>query len=119
MPDQRAEVSIHKYLLDILLSIRYIEQFVSTTPDMESFAADALVQSGVERKLEIIGEAMNKALRLDETLAITEARKIVNFRNFIIHSYDDVNYPYVWQIVQQKLPLLKQEVLALLPTTDV
>lgn len=68
----------------------------------------------MERKLEIIGEAMNQALKLDENLPITNARKIVNARNKLIHGYDEIDKVLVWEIVVNHLPILKKEALALL-----
>ena len=41
---------------------------------------------------------------------ITNARKIVNLRNFIIHSYDSVSDENIWAIVINNLPELKKEI---------
>ena len=58
----------------------------------------------------IIGEATNRILKIREDIAITNARKIVNTRNYVIHGYDSLRYEILWAIVIKDLPLLKAEV---------
>ena len=62
----------------------------------------------------IIGEAMNKALKIKEDLPITNARKIVNTRNYVIHGYDSLRNEILWAIVIRDLPVLKDEVNSLM-----
>jgi uncharacterized protein with HEPN domain len=70
----------------------------------------------VEREFEIIGEALNRLDRLAPATAaqITSLRRIVDFRNRIIHGYDSVDDIIVWRTTQQHLPVLKSEVDTLL-----
>ena len=58
--------------------------------DSAAFAADARTQAAVERKFEIIGEAVNCLHKDHPELArrIPEMRRIVDFRNFLAHGYD-------------------------------
>ncbi len=72
------------------------------------------MRRGVERELEIIGEAMNRILQLDNEIEISHARKIVNFRNWVIHGYDKVDDVIVWGIISKHLPELKIQVKKLL-----
>ena len=69
---------------------------------------------GVEREIEIIGEAVNRILKIDAKIQISNARKIVNLRNWVIHSYDNVDSVIIWVILQKDLPLLQKEVAKLL-----
>jgi len=80
------------------------------------YEADHLLRSGVERQLEIIGEALGRAAHEDETVAwrIPELRGIVGLRNRLIHGYDTVDDEVVWDIVQGKLPALRAGIEALL-----
>jgi uncharacterized protein with HEPN domain len=50
--------------------------------------------------------------RLDETIVarITELRRIIAFRNILIHGYADVDDRIVWDIIETKLPILRREV---------
>ena len=58
----------------------------------------------------IIGEAMNRLLKLNPNLPISNARKIVNTRNYVIHGYDSLRNEILWAIVINDLPILLQEV---------
>ena len=82
----------------------------------DEYQANTLVQNAVERNVEIIGEAVNSLLKISPEIAITSARKIVNTRNLLIHGYDSVDSATVWVIIRKHLPVLKEEVLKLLPT---
>lgn len=62
----------------------------------------------------IIGEATNRVLKVNENISITNARKIVNTRNYVIHGYDSLRYEILWAIVIKDLPKLKTEVEALI-----
>jgi len=73
-----------------------------------------LLRRAIERNIEIIGEAMNRILRIDESIAIINARKIVDARNYIIHGYDSLSPDILWSMVINHLPRLKKEVVALL-----
>ena len=57
---------------------------------------------------------MNQALRINPNLPITASRKVVDTRNFVIHAYDSLNPDILWGIVVNHMPLLKQEIEALL-----
>ena len=106
---------IRKYLADILASIIEIELFMAERPkEYATFCNDTLFRRGVERNMEIMGEAMNNVLKIDPNIAITSSRKIVDTRNFIIHAYDSLKPDILWGIVINHIPLLKREVETLL-----
>jgi uncharacterized protein with HEPN domain len=75
----------------------------------EQFDADVVLHSAVERKFEIIGEALAQLARADAELAaqIPQSRDIVAFRNFLIHGYAMINRNRVWEIVKDDLPNLR------------
>ena len=60
--------------------------------------------------IEIIGEATNRILQKDDTIELSNSRKIVDTRNRIIHGYDTVSDEIIWGIVVQYLPILKTEI---------
>jgi len=105
---------LRKYLTDILFAVSEIESFIGEKKNFNRFRKSALIRAAVERKLEIIGEAMNNALQLDDNLPISNARRIVNTRNKIIHGYDEVDEVMLWEIVIKHLPILQKEVQFLL-----
>lgn len=53
---------------------------------------------------------MNRILRLNPDISITSARKIVDTRNYVIHSYDSLIPEILWAIVVNHLPRLRAEV---------
>ncbi len=84
--------------------------------DLSGYAADPLLRSGVERQFEIIGEALNRLNKGEPTVAsrITHCKRIIAFRNVLIHGYEAVDDSVVWDIVESHLPVLRNEVQALL-----
>ena len=102
---------VEKHVLDILAAARDIQQFVGSM-SFDEYHANKLVKAAVERKFEIIGEALNRIIRMSPgtAKAIREHEKIVAFRNFVIHGYDVVSDPIVWDVIENKLPLLIEDV---------
>lgn len=82
---------IKQYLFDIEQSIEDIELFMRAINSFEEYEKDKLIKRAVEREIEIIGEAMSRILKIDESIKISNARQIVRTRNRIIHGYDDVD----------------------------
>lgn len=62
----------------------------------------------MERQLEIIGEALNQLARIAPEMAtrIPEYRRIIAFRNLLIHGYATVDGRVVWGVIEAKLPEL-------------
>ena len=99
-----------KYLSDILRSIELIEQFTAAVNNYNDYSSDLKTQSAVERQLGIIGEAVNKFDKLFPEITLENARRIVGFRNRLIHSYDAVDSSMIWAIIKRHLDPLKAEV---------
>ena len=57
---------------------------------------------------------MSRILKEDRSIAITNSRKIVDARNYIIHGYDSLSADILWNIVINHLSKLKDEVQILL-----
>lgn len=107
---------ITKYLTDISNCIEHIEIFMSTRPrQFQTFCEDICFRSAVQWEIAIIGEAMNRILKINPDIAITSARRIVNTRNYLIHGYDSLREDLLWAIVINHLPILKAEIQALMP----
>ena len=106
---------IKKYLYDILAATKEVEQYFEGRPKRyEDFVTNYMLRRAIERNIEIMGEATNRILKIDENIAISNARKIVDARNYVIHGYDRLSPDILWSIVINHLPLLQQEVEALL-----
>ena len=100
-----------KYLFDIQQSAGLVSEF-TRGKTLESYRNDPYLRSAVERQFEIIGEALHRLSRSDlETIGqISEYRRIIAFRNVLIHGYDALSHDVVWDIIQTKLSLLQREV---------
>ena len=106
---------VKKNLEDILIDIDEIDIFFETLPKRyDVFVNNLLLRRGIERNIGIIGEAMSRILKADNAILITNARKIVDTRNYIIHGYDTLTVDILWSIVINHLPILKNEVEELL-----
>jgi uncharacterized protein with HEPN domain len=83
---------------------------------LDDYSRDRLLRNAVERKFEVIGEAVGRLLRndLDAASRLSQHERIVAFRNVLIHGYDLVDDELVWDTVTSKLPVLLSEVEALL-----
>ncbi len=106
---------IKTWLYDILNAIMEIESFFQDIPkEFSTYQADIRTKRAVERNVEIIGEAMNRVLKTDDSILISNSRKIVDLRNRIIHGYDSVSDEIVWAVVIKHLPTLQTEIELLL-----
>lgn len=103
-----------KYLLDIKMSIESIERYTSDLKSKDDYAKDEETIDSVERRLAIIGEALFKADKLDNTIPISNKTKIIGLRHILVHEYDLVAHSVIWDIIQIHLPVLKKEVELLL-----
>ena len=101
---------IEKYLYDIKESIDSIDEYLGDKRDFFEYKRNKLLRRGVERELEIIGEAINRILEIDSNIEISEARRIVDLRNWVIHGYDKVDDTIIWGIISRDLPQLKKQV---------
>src|ERR1035437_1752640 len=97
-------------LKDIEQSIQEIYDFLPDERNFYVFQNDLKTRKAVERNIEIIGEAMDRLLKANPNIQITDSRKIVDTRNRIIHGYDSVSEDVIWLIVNRYLPVLEQEI---------
>lgn len=106
---------VPKWLEDIRDAASYI---LEATKDQtqEALADDRTLRQAVERNFEVIGEALNRIGRSDDSILtrLTDHRRIIAFRNILIHGYDSIDVEIVWQVIRHRLPQLLSEVEALL-----
>lgn len=70
---------IKKHLVDILNATIEVESFFADAPKLfQHFQNDMLRQRAVERNVEIMGEAINRILKVDPTFELPNAKAIVN-----------------------------------------
>ena len=102
------------YLAYILERINRIESYVAG--GREAFMGSILVQDAVLRNLQI---ACESALRLSDSAKAacpnTNWQRLGGFRITLVHRFLDINLDTVWGIITDHLPVLKSEILALMP----
>ena len=106
---------IKAWLYDILNAIMEIDSFFADIPkEFSTYKDDLRTRRAIERNIEIIGEALSRIITKDVAIKISNARKIVDTRNRIIHGYDSVSDEIIWGIVINHIPILQTEVKGLL-----
>jgi uncharacterized protein with HEPN domain len=96
------------YLNDIKESIVQIEKYISGKSE-EDFKKDKLLQDGIMKRLEIIGEASRNIPRvLKERNKHIPWFELSNFRDFLAHSYFDASLKRIWEIVKTDIPKIKE-----------
>ncbi len=109
------EIEVKSWLFNVLSAIEEIDSFFTDQPmTFEAYQNDVRTRRAVERNIEIIGEALNRILNKQPGINISNARRIVDTRNRIIHGYDTVSDEIIWSIIITYLPDLRKEVNALL-----
>lgn len=96
-----------KLLFDVVSSASSITEWCGglTYGDYE---ASRQLRRAVEREFEVIGEALHRLELGDAATAtrIDDLRRIVGFRNRIIHGYDTLDDATVWGVIEGRLPRL-------------
>jgi len=103
-------------LHDVLQAGREIKTFVNGHT-FDDYKSDSMLRSAVERKFEIMGEALTRIRKDDEQVLakIRDHRDIISFRNILIHGYDTIDDRIVWDVIEEDLDNLLEDVARLLP----
>jgi uncharacterized protein with HEPN domain len=111
--------SLRAYLWDIEQAASDINTFTGGK-QLGEYENDTMLRAAVERKFEVIGEALGQAQRFfpDVVGRVTNSQQIIAFRNRLIHGYATVRHALLWDIVQANLPQLRQEISQLLREAD-
>jgi uncharacterized protein with HEPN domain len=99
------------YIVDIFIAIDKIYRYTDRFVNAQELLNSELEWDGAIRELEIIGEATNyllKANQIDE-----KYRRIVDFRNQIIHGYFGIDESIVFDVIRNKLPHYYDDLLEL------
>jgi uncharacterized protein with HEPN domain len=103
---------------EILASITMIQSYLAQVT-RDQFMAQPLVQDGVVRRLEIIGEAATQLpADLKARFTAVEWRAMTSMRNRLIHGYFAVNLAIVWDTIQRDLPVLETQIRAIRSQLD-
>jgi uncharacterized protein with HEPN domain len=103
------------YLVDILESAKIALEYVAGKSS-EEFYEDMQCQDAVLRRIEIIGEAARHVSpQTQKKYPQIRWRDLTVLRNLVVHQYDAVDVNQVWDTLQNKLPLLVEEISKIVP----
>jgi uncharacterized protein with HEPN domain len=111
-------VDLHKedtvYLTHIIQCIQKIEEYTGNV-SYDEFYKTSLIQDGVIRQIEIIGEATKRLSKaVTDKYTQVDWKDIAGMRDKLIHHYFGVDIEVVWQTLIEDIPYLKQEVTKIL-----
>ncbi len=102
------------YLRHILDAIQKVEQYLNGVPEA-IFIQDSLIQDGVIRQLEIMGEAVKRlSSSLREQNGQVPWADVAGMRDKLIHGYFGVDQEKVWLTAKDDLPVLNREIKVIL-----
>jgi uncharacterized protein with HEPN domain len=109
------QLEAKKYIYDIQQAASLIVQFVAGKT-FADYQQDLMLRLAVERARTIIGEALSQLAKLHPALAtqFSEYERIIAFRNVLIHAYAEIDDRFVWDVIEQKLPVLCQQATGLM-----
>jgi len=102
------------FLRHILDATDKIEGYLART-NTNDFRQNSLIQDGIIRQLEIIGEAVRK---ITPEFRVKHSHipwiDIAGTRDKLIHGYAQVDLDAVWKMATEDVPILKQQILQIL-----
>ena len=103
------------HLHSIVEAGKALQSFVAGCT-FEHYCSDEQLRSAVERKFEIMGEALNRIQRDESVLLqkIRDHRNIISFRNILVHGYDSIDDRIVWGVIENDLGNLIEDAETLL-----
>lgn len=83
---------------------------------LQDYLASSQLRDAVQWNFTVIGEAISQLRNKDPGMVerIHEWQRIIAFRNQLIHGYGVIKNEITWDIVQTKLPILMDDIAALL-----
>ncbi len=98
------------YLRHVLDAMDTVEEYLQGV-DEQKFKATRLIQDGVIRQIEIIGEAVRHVSKdIRKTYPEIPWQDVAGMRDKLIHGYFGVDIEKVWDTAQDDLPILREQV---------
>lgn len=107
------------YLNHILTCIYFIEKYTDGKR-YEDLVQNTMMQDALVRQIEVIGEAatrMEKSFK--DRFNDIPWLDMKDMRNKLIHDYFGINIKHVWNVVEQDIPILKNQITKILTDNDV
>lgn len=107
------------FLVDVVEAADAIRDAVRGI-SLDQYQTNRLLRSAVEREFIIIAEALTNLSRLDTDLFsnVSQAPRIISFRNKITHEYTKVDNVLVWGVIHTHVEPLRAECAALLGQSE-
>lgn len=105
------------FLFDIAIAILKIQCYTKDIKNAQDLKHNFKTWDAVIREFQIIGEATNQLIKLD--IFSKDKREIVDFRNILIHEYFGIDEEEIWDIIQNFLPVYKEEILFKINKIDI
>ncbi|CCD29138.1 Conserved hypothetical protein [Candidatus Glomeribacter gigasporarum BEG34] len=113
MKKDKDSLRVADYLAHILQAIARIERYCEDMADW-AFLENELVQDGVVRNIEVIGEAVKNIERCNPAFIEQHPHVpwtvIYAMRNRVAHGYFKIDFSLIWHTVENDLPRLKQQI---------
>lgn len=101
---------VRHFLDDITESIEKINAYTGNLTE-EAFLINIEKQDAINRRIEIIGEAVKNVP--DEIRYIfpeVQWKRVAGLRDVVIHNYFGINPKRLWRIIKQDLPILNDQI---------
>jgi uncharacterized protein with HEPN domain len=100
-----------EYIKHINVEIDFIINTIPFRMTKEDFIQDEILKRAIVRSLEIIGEA-TKSIPIDEKLKYPDIqwKNMAGMRDKLAHDYMDLDYGIVWDVIKNKIPILKFQI---------
>jgi len=106
MPKHYLELLKH-----ILEECNYIQNTITPEISLDDFLNNETLKRAIVRSLEIIGEATKKIPGdIKYQWKEIEWKSMAGMRDKLIHDYFGINYSIVWDVIENKIPLLTKQI---------
>ena len=99
------------YVVDIFIAIDKIKRYTSKFTNSDDFFRSEMEWDAALRMLQLMGDAIN--ILLDYNLLEKSYRRVVDFRNQIVHGYFSIDEKIVWEVVTKKIKDIEKDLLKL------
>ncbi|WP_019505800.1 DUF86 domain-containing protein [Pleurocapsa sp. PCC 7319] len=104
-----------QFLLDMLQSAELVIQYTAQC-SKEELIDNIQLQDSVIRRLLVIAEAARRVSEMTQrSLSYISWQEINGMRNRLVHEYDDINLNIVWDVIQNDIPILIQQLKLIVP----
>ena len=106
------------FLFDIIVAIQKVRFVANRFENGDDLKFDFLHWDSIIREFEIIGEAMNYCIKFELFENEKDKRKVIDFRNVLIHKYFGIDADAVLAIAKNNLDWLEKMILERISKID-